>query len=137
MKVNLLAAVAFFLWGPAPLGASTGSTTLPTITRARADVLAERLTLDGRNFGSSPRVFLGAAAGSLDELEVLAAGSGTLEAKLPAVAPGTYLVIVVRGFLVASIDVTVGPRGRWDRAVRPASPETWPSPGEPALRGSR
>jgi hypothetical protein len=62
---------------------------LPVITRARAEASEGRLFLEGKNFGSSPRVLLGAPAGAFDELVLFSSTPELIEAELPAVEPGT------------------------------------------------
>jgi hypothetical protein len=97
---------------------------LPVVTLARADMDLERLYLEGRGFGSTPRVLLGSPGGAFDELTVLSSSGEVVEAELPAITPGTYLVVVVRGLLVTSIDVTIG-------AVGPMGPQGQEGPAGP------
>jgi hypothetical protein len=105
------------------------------ITRARAELAFGRLFLEGKNFGSSPRVLLGAPAGALDELVVLSSSFERIEAELPAVEPGTYLVLVFRGLLVNSIHVTVGAEGPPGPKGEPGAPGPSGMPGEKGDRG--
>jgi hypothetical protein len=57
--------------GATVIPAEAKNSSLPVITRARAELSEERLFVEGKNFGSSPRVLLGAPAGGFDELVVL------------------------------------------------------------------
>ncbi len=109
---------------------------LPVITRAHADLSEGRLFLEGKNFGTNPRVLFGAPSGAFDELMVVLPSNGeAIEAELPAVEPGTYLVVVLRGFLVASLDVTLGAAGEPGPQGEPGPDGERGPAGEPGLPG--
>jgi hypothetical protein len=128
-RVAAALCAAFLALGPRD---ASPAAPFPVITRARADLPSGRLYLEGKGFGSSPRVLLGAPAGAFDDLTVLASTPELVEAELSELDPGTYTVMVLRGLLVASIDVTLG-------AVGPEGPQGEPGQtgpqGEPGLPG--
>jgi hypothetical protein len=78
------------------------------------------LTLEGRNFGTSPRVFFGAAGGVFQRLSVLHSTATMIMAGLTTVSPGTYVVLVEKGHgkkdfddgESAALDVTIGAQGK-------------------------
>src|SRR5262249_25356292 len=72
------------------------------------------LTLDGKNFGSSPEVFFGAPGGVYQQLAILQSTDMMIVAGLNTVTAGTYDVVVRSGVgiaQIASIDVTIGVQG--------------------------
>jgi hypothetical protein len=134
---------------PAPAAESATRSTrkhMLVVTRAVADVAAERLFISGHNFGHAvPRVALGG-----DELHVLGSTAEVIEAVLPpGLESGTYLLVVWRGRAASQVGVfgvTVG-------AVGPAGPPGPQGPtgatgnageagdkgdkGDPGLQGER
>ena len=106
----------------------------PILTSAEADLVAERLTIRGRNLGDrgqgeDPHVVLG-----LVDLDVLAAtGDEILAALPPGVTPGTYPLIVVlrcHRHEGARMDVTLGASGP-PGPVGPQGPEGQLGPAGP------
>ena len=65
-----------------------------TMAVPHLDTEPPHLTLDGRNFGWDPQVFLGSVAGSLEPLPVFTATENFIDVELPEVPGGTYLVVV-------------------------------------------
>ncbi len=67
------------------------------ITKAEARLENAALYVDGQNFGSNPRVFLGQEEGTIDELEVVSSTDTFIEAVLTTVSSGNHLLIVANG----------------------------------------
>jgi hypothetical protein len=61
------------------------------------DAPVPMLSIEGRNFGPNPSVFLGVEGGDLEELPVVASSGNHIEAQLTRTAPGTYLILVLGG----------------------------------------
>jgi len=66
------------------------------ITRVYENSFNNTLMICGTGFGERPRVFLGSGTGSFDELPVFVDDEHTIEAVLPQVSPGTYMLRVTR-----------------------------------------
>jgi hypothetical protein len=84
------------------------------------------ITIDGRFFGRTPRVYLGAVGGVLEQLSVISSTGTQIVAALPTSAPGSYVLAVSRGprdLQNASMSVTIGAEG-------PSGP-----PGPPGMIG--
>jgi type VI secretion system VgrG family protein len=109
----------------------------PSISRVIPDVAAEILFVHGENFGADPSVWLDGIP-----LHVLNATGSSIQAELPSLEPGTYLLIVARSRRMppkpkdlATMDVTLGAVGP-DGAVGPPGPEGPPGPpGETGAPG--
>ncbi len=123
---------------------STGNT--PILTRARADLAASHLTIDGANFDGDTQVFLGNEGGTYQLLPVVSVTSTVVTVALPARAAGTYSLVVQNRNKSAAISVAVGvrgPRGEQGEpgetgaagAVGPAGDRG--APGEPGARGEQ
>ena len=101
----------------APVGAQAGPPPPQlTITQVTADLAGPvpTLTIAGKNFGTSPRVWIGADDGTLNEQDVLASDAHSISAALTVVAPGTYLLVVTSGPATTQasyMDVTLGSTG--------------------------
>ena len=67
------------------------------ITKAEARLENAALYVDGQNFGSNPRVFLGREEGTIDELEVVSSTESFIEAVLTSASSGNHLLIVANG----------------------------------------
>jgi len=52
------------------------------------------LALEGTNLGQNLKVFLGGVAGVMEPLSVLSSSDNYIEAALPEISPGTYLLLV-------------------------------------------
>src|SRR5687768_8270229 len=91
------------------------------ISTARVDGLdspSATLTIEGQNFGTLPRVFIGAPGGAFQQLFILQSTSTMIVASLNPVNAGTHVVMVQAGNLpsqTAAVDLTIG-------AVGPAGP---------------
>jgi hypothetical protein len=107
-----------------------------SLTEAEVDLPNLVITLNGQNFGPSPRVFVGLPNGNYLELLVLAGGtSRRVQAALPTEPPpGTYSVVLLAGQgngNMAVMDVAVGVAG-------PAGPAGEPGPaGPPGATGAQ
>jgi hypothetical protein len=107
---------------------SQGSGNQLTITKATPgglDTLTPTVTIDGANFGSNPRVYLGTVGGLLKELAVMFSSSTRILAALNTVAPASYVLAVSRGngtnqnFFISLAIGSVGPEG----AIGPEGPQ--------------
>jgi hypothetical protein len=81
---------------------------------AGIDTPAVTMTIEGQNFGTSPKVYFGAAGGVFQQLSILQSTATLIVAALNPVDAGTYMVIVQTGMLPnqnAAIDVTIGSVG--------------------------
>jgi type VI secretion system VgrG family protein len=108
----------------------------PSIARVTFDLDEGTIAIEGRHFGPSPAVLMGAAGGELEELVLVSAGDRRIEATLTTREAGTYQVMVRRDLRkqpnhVASIDVTIGATGPAGDAG-PPGPEGPPGPTGPA-----
>jgi len=66
------------------------------ITRVVEDSFSGTLVISGTGFGAQPRVFLGNETGSFDELSTVVDDANTVEAELPPVSPGTYMLRITQ-----------------------------------------
>ena len=96
------------------------------IFKIQLDLNAQTLLATGTNLGPNPTVFMGNAAGSVDQLNVTNSGANFVIADLLTTDPGTYVVLVVNGASVGFADVTIGPVG-------PEGPPGPPGPDNPNI----
>ena len=114
------------------------------ITKAEARLENAALYVDGQNFGSNPRVFLGREEGTIDELEVVSSTDTFIEVVLTTASSGNHLLIVANGSdlqemfaLAVTLDAVTlpeetGPQG----PVGPQGPQGVQGPtGEPGPEG--
>jgi hypothetical protein len=99
-----------------PIPVAARDLPVPVVATVTADTQAGRLTILGRNFVTSPapRVQIGNGTGAFQDLVVESATSSLIVARLGAMAPGTYRVVVrfgYTGLVLSTIDVTVGVAG--------------------------
>jgi hypothetical protein len=85
-----------------PLSARQGSHSPPQLTISQAapaglDTPTPTITIDGLNFGASPRVYLGTIGGALQELLVITASNNQIVAALNTVDSASYVLVVSRG----------------------------------------
>jgi hypothetical protein len=101
------AALTFFLAASAHAQSPTQST---AITRAEINMQTLILTVQGQNFGGSPRVFVGRSNGTYLQVALVSVTPTQVQASVPFVtAPGTYSVLLLaNGRDFSTIDVTVG-----------------------------
>ena len=131
---NLCVAVVLLVAGRA---LEAQSAQKPFISRALPDAAQEVLFVHGEGFGKDPSVWLDGI-----RLHVLLATSTLIHAELPAVEPGTYLLIVSRSDKyppkvkdLATMDVTLGAAGA-EGPPGPQGPEGLQGePGEPGQPG--
>ena len=98
----------------------------PILTRARPDVSQSYMWIDGANFDSETRVFLGREGGTYQLLPILSVTSSVVTVALPSGAGGTYSVVVQNRNRSASTTVAIGVRGpRGEQGVQ----------GEPGPQG--
>ena len=114
------------------------------ITKAEARLENAALYVDGQNFGSNPRVFLGREEGTIDELVVVRSTDTFIEVVLTTASSGNHLLIVANGSdlqemfaLTVTLDAVTlpgetGPQG----PVGPQGPPGAQGPtGEPGPEG--
>ena len=113
----------------------------PSISRVIPDAVDEILFVHGANFGADPAVWLDGI-----RLHVLNATESLIQAELPSLEPGTYLLIVARARRtppkpkeLATMDVTLGAIGP-EGPIGPPGPDGPPGPpgetGSPGRDGS-
>jgi collagen triple helix repeat protein len=102
-----------------------------TVTRVVADPMDGTLLIQGQDLGSTVQVFLGDDAGGSNELTIMSAGSSFIEAVLPPLGPGTYLLRLKKGKATRTQTVTLGADG-------PTGPQGPPGPmGPQGIQGSQ
>jgi len=124
------------------LTAARASAQLPIPVIAKAEVNAEtlRLMIHGSNFIATllPRVLLRSDTGRFEELFVVDATTTLIVARLPAVVPASYRIIVqlgLRGLVIATFDATfgaAGPQGLQGLQGPPGPPGT-PAPDQSSV----
>lgn len=118
----------------------TGSLALaapkPSISKAIANPTAEILLIYGQNFDEEPEVWLDGIP-----LHVMSSTDTLIEAELPPLDPGTYLLVVSRegsrfpGIARAAMDVTLGAVGPEGPAGPPGTQGPQGDPGQPGTPG--
>ncbi len=110
---------------------------VPVITSVSANLEDGILFLEGSNFGSHPKVFMGTFGGSFDELMILSSNDEThIEAQLTTTEPGTYRIVVQRGILFGFLDVTLGASGPPGPTGEPGPKGDRGDPGPPGQNGN-
>ncbi len=99
-----------------PIPVAAGDLPVPVVATVTADTQAGRLTILGRNFvtNPAPRIQIGNGTGAFQDLVVESATASLIVARLGAMAPGTYRVVVrfgYTGLVLSTMDVTVGVAG--------------------------
>src|SRR5438093_2777376 len=113
----------------APAGTPPPQLTISKVVSHGLDTLNPTLAIEGANFGTAPKVYMGVSGGYLVQLTVLSAFQNFISAQLTGAtsSPGTYMVVVSRGPSatdVYSMTVTLGAAG-------PAGPQGLPGPSGP------
>lgn len=81
------------------------------ITTVQFDLDNEIIVIIGSNLGPNPTVFMGSEAGLLDQLNVINSSTHFVIADLKTTAPGTYVLLVIKGTSVGFSNVSIGPPG--------------------------
>lgn len=113
MRLTMIVAMLVWLI-PAYASAQATQATQVVLSRAVFNASAETLTVEGRNFGAAPYVFIGTAGGGFQILQTLEMSDTRILAALKKPADGTYAVFVLAttpAIAYASIDLTFGATG--------------------------
>src|ERR1043166_2066914 len=83
----------------APAGMPPQQLTISKVVPNGLDTLNPTLAIEGANFGTAPKVYMGVSGGYLVQLTVLSASQNFINAQLTGAtsSPGTYMLVVSRG----------------------------------------